>query len=232
MSQGTPTAAGAGEEVVPASDYRAFESQVHELQRLLGKKTMENEILREAVSRAAGPKNCCCARPRCLRLAGERGRRSRRRLAPALVGDAASPGTTTSRTPAAARRRARRPDPSYPFCSTHRWSRSFRIAARPAGRGSNGPADFASTSLAVISKISAAVSPPRARISSTVSTTDCHRMDRPSLTRSLRGSIARWMPSTKREITSSFLVMCVNSTSFAPISRCSSFVASTAILRR
>jgi len=29
---------------------------VRELQRLLGKKTMENELLREAVSRAAGPK--------------------------------------------------------------------------------------------------------------------------------------------------------------------------------
>ena len=47
---------GPGEEVVPASDYRALEAQVRELQRLLGKKAMENEILREAVSRAAGPK--------------------------------------------------------------------------------------------------------------------------------------------------------------------------------
>jgi transposase len=56
MSQGALTAATAGEEVVPASDYRALEAQVAELQRLLGKKTMENEILREAVSRAAGPK--------------------------------------------------------------------------------------------------------------------------------------------------------------------------------
>jgi len=56
MAQGALTAAGAGEEVVPASDYRALEAQVRELQRMLGKKTMENEILREAVSRAAGPK--------------------------------------------------------------------------------------------------------------------------------------------------------------------------------
>ena len=56
MTQGALTAAGAGEEVVPASDYRALEAQVRELQRMLGKKTMENEILREAVSRAAGPK--------------------------------------------------------------------------------------------------------------------------------------------------------------------------------
>lgn len=56
MTQGALTAAGAGEQVVPASDYRALEAQVRELQRMLGKKTMENEILREAISRAAGPK--------------------------------------------------------------------------------------------------------------------------------------------------------------------------------
>ncbi len=56
MAQGALTAAGAGEEVVPASEYRALQAQVNELQRLLGKKTMEAEILREAVSRAAGPK--------------------------------------------------------------------------------------------------------------------------------------------------------------------------------
>jgi transposase len=43
------TAAGSGEEVVPASDYRALQSQVRELQRLLGKKTLEAEILKEAV---------------------------------------------------------------------------------------------------------------------------------------------------------------------------------------
>ena len=57
MNQGALTAAAAGEEVVPASEYRALEAQVRELQRLLGKKAMENELLREAVSRAAGPKN-------------------------------------------------------------------------------------------------------------------------------------------------------------------------------
>jgi transposase len=35
------TAAGSGEEVVPASDYRALQSQIRELHRLLGKKTLE-----------------------------------------------------------------------------------------------------------------------------------------------------------------------------------------------
>ena len=49
MAQGALTAAGSGEEVVPASDYRALQSQVRELQRLLGKKTLEAEILKEAM---------------------------------------------------------------------------------------------------------------------------------------------------------------------------------------
>ena len=56
MAQGALTAASAGEEVVAASEYRALEAQVRELQRLLGKKTMENEILKEAVSRAGAGK--------------------------------------------------------------------------------------------------------------------------------------------------------------------------------
>jgi len=56
MAQGALTAAGAGEEVVPASDYRAAQQQIRELQRLLGKKTLENEILREAVERVTAPK--------------------------------------------------------------------------------------------------------------------------------------------------------------------------------
>jgi transposase len=50
------TAAGSGEEVVPASDYRALRSQVRELQRLLGKKTLEAEILKEAFKHATGSK--------------------------------------------------------------------------------------------------------------------------------------------------------------------------------
>ena len=41
----------AGEELVPASDYRALQHQ-RELQRLLGKKTLETEILRDALDLA------------------------------------------------------------------------------------------------------------------------------------------------------------------------------------
>ena len=48
-AEGALSAVGAGEEVVPASDYRALQQQVRELQRLLGKKTLETEILREAL---------------------------------------------------------------------------------------------------------------------------------------------------------------------------------------
>lgn len=46
MAQGALTAATAGAEVVPATEYRALEAQVRELQHLLGKRTMENELLR------------------------------------------------------------------------------------------------------------------------------------------------------------------------------------------
>lgn len=48
-SNGVLTAITAGEDVVPASELTAAMKQIRELQRLLGKKTMENEILKEAV---------------------------------------------------------------------------------------------------------------------------------------------------------------------------------------
>ena len=56
VAQGSLTAAGSGEEVVPASDYRALQNQVRELHRLLGKKTLEAEILKETLEHAIGPK--------------------------------------------------------------------------------------------------------------------------------------------------------------------------------
>jgi transposase len=51
-AEGALSAVTAGETVVPASEYRALHSHVRELQRLLGKKTVENEILREALDLA------------------------------------------------------------------------------------------------------------------------------------------------------------------------------------
>jgi transposase len=49
-------AAGSGEEVVPASNYRILQNQVRELHRLLGKKTLEAEILKEALEHATASK--------------------------------------------------------------------------------------------------------------------------------------------------------------------------------
>jgi transposase len=56
VAQRALTAAGSGEEVVPATDYRALQSQVRELHRLLGKRTLKAEILKEALKHAMGPK--------------------------------------------------------------------------------------------------------------------------------------------------------------------------------
>ncbi len=41
---------------MPASEYRALQNQVRELQRLLGKKTLEAEILKEALERSGSKK--------------------------------------------------------------------------------------------------------------------------------------------------------------------------------
>ncbi|WP_225519998.1 IS3 family transposase [Escherichia coli] len=54
--EGSLTALAAGEQVVPASELAAAMKQIKELQRLLGKKTMENELLKEAVEYGRGKK--------------------------------------------------------------------------------------------------------------------------------------------------------------------------------
>ncbi|ENB0330636.1 IS3 family transposase [Escherichia coli] len=54
--EGSLTAVAAGEQVVPASELAAAMKQIKELQRLLGKKTMENELLKEAVEYGRGKK--------------------------------------------------------------------------------------------------------------------------------------------------------------------------------
>lgn len=53
---GSLSAVSAGEAVVPASELADALKQIHELQRMLGKKTMEAEILREAVEIARSRK--------------------------------------------------------------------------------------------------------------------------------------------------------------------------------
>jgi transposase-like protein len=54
--QGALTAVSAGEAVVPASELAAARAEIAKLQRILGKKTLENEILKEAVEFATAKK--------------------------------------------------------------------------------------------------------------------------------------------------------------------------------
>ena len=49
MSEGGKEAVRADDSVVASSEVRALEKRVRELERVLGKKTLENEILREAL---------------------------------------------------------------------------------------------------------------------------------------------------------------------------------------
>ena len=56
MTRGAFTAADAGVEVVPVSELRAAHQKIRELQHLLGKKTLENELLRKSAEGVAAPK--------------------------------------------------------------------------------------------------------------------------------------------------------------------------------
>ncbi len=56
MAEGGLQAVRANDDVVPASRVRELEAKVRELERLLGRKTMETEILREALEQTR-PKN-------------------------------------------------------------------------------------------------------------------------------------------------------------------------------
>jgi transposase InsO family protein len=62
--QGALTAVSTGEAVAPASELAAARAEIAKLQRVLGKKTLENEILKEAVECAAA-KSGWRARPCC-----------------------------------------------------------------------------------------------------------------------------------------------------------------------
>lgn len=62
MHEGALVAAGAEDQVVPLSEVRELKAESRELQRLLGKKTMEVEILKDAI-RIAREKNLSRAYP-------------------------------------------------------------------------------------------------------------------------------------------------------------------------
>jgi len=52
MTEGGKEAVRADDEVVASAEVRALEKRIRELERVLGKKTLENEILREALKLA------------------------------------------------------------------------------------------------------------------------------------------------------------------------------------
>lgn len=56
MSEGGRTAVRADEDVVGSSRVRELEARVRDLERLLGRKTLEVEVLKEALAAARGKK--------------------------------------------------------------------------------------------------------------------------------------------------------------------------------
>ena len=56
MTEGGQEALRADDQVVAAAEVRELKRQIRELERLLGKKTLENEILREALALAKSKK--------------------------------------------------------------------------------------------------------------------------------------------------------------------------------
>ena len=56
LNEGGATAVGSDEPVIGSSEVRKLEDRIRDLERLLGRKTMENEILREALSKAQAKK--------------------------------------------------------------------------------------------------------------------------------------------------------------------------------
>ena len=49
VEEGTMSSLGADEPVVPESEVKALKGKIRELERLLGRKTLENEILKDAI---------------------------------------------------------------------------------------------------------------------------------------------------------------------------------------
>lgn len=154
------TAAVAGEEVVPASDYRALQEQIRELHRLLGKKTLEAEIRREALQHADPKKDCCCA-GHCRRAAvpGE-GRGQDPRRGPLQPGTEACPATAP-RSPASAGEPTARADQGHHRGAANLW---LSARARPpvsSGRARRTPTSQSQTGLADHESPRPAAGPPR-----------------------------------------------------------------------
>ena len=128
--QGALMAVSAGKAVVPASELAAARAEISKLQRVLGKKTLDNEIRKEAVAYAAEKSGLRAPMP--MRCAASRRRDGRQRLAAAegATTPAVEPGARAG-APTASRSSATRVRPSPPRSSrTAATERSWR-----SGRG-------------------------------------------------------------------------------------------------
>ena len=83
MTEGGAAAVGSDEPVVGSSEVRRLEERIRDLERLLGRKTLEIEILREALAKSES-KNQACGSCRSRRTVPDEGcrRHARRRSVP------------------------------------------------------------------------------------------------------------------------------------------------------
>lgn len=65
LQDGRKVGVGCDSDVVGSQEVRRLKEQVRELERLLGRKTLENEILKEAVEHSRSKKNRSCGRTGC-----------------------------------------------------------------------------------------------------------------------------------------------------------------------
>src|SRR3954469_3890651 len=79
MSEGGKEAVRADDAVVAASEVRRLEERVRELERLFGRKTMEVEILKDALELARAKNRSCCRDRRCPEIPREADQREPRR---------------------------------------------------------------------------------------------------------------------------------------------------------
>jgi transposase len=84
MYEGALVAAGSEDQMVPASEVKQLKAELRELQRLFGKKTMEVEILKDAI-RVAREKNLSHACPCRRRTIPHEGNHRYARALPPLI---------------------------------------------------------------------------------------------------------------------------------------------------
>jgi transposase len=71
LAEGGAAAVGSDEEVIGASEVRKLEARIRELERQLGRKTLEVEMLKEALDSIRAKNRHCCRPRRNGEMAGE-----------------------------------------------------------------------------------------------------------------------------------------------------------------